>query len=71
MSYTAVPYDIHLAQVYLGLDFLQPLVAAMMHKQPERRPTAESALRQFREISRGRKESELCKWKFMRNKFLE
>ena len=59
MSHAAVPHHVHPIQVYLGLDFLQPLVTAMMHKQPERRPTAESALRQFHEISRSRRESEL------------
>ncbi|THH15986.1 hypothetical protein EUX98_g9373 [Antrodiella citrinella] len=43
-------YEVNLLQVYHGLDFLQPLVTAMMREQPERRPTAEAALRMFNDI---------------------
>ncbi|THH20215.1 hypothetical protein EUX98_g8621 [Antrodiella citrinella] len=43
-------YEVNFLQVYHGLDFLQPLVIAMMREQPERRPTAEAALRTFNDI---------------------
>jgi len=43
-------FDMDLLQVYHGLDFLEPLVISMTHQQPERRPTADAALRMFFEI---------------------
>ncbi|THH20527.1 hypothetical protein EUX98_g8563 [Antrodiella citrinella] len=41
-----------LGHTYLGLSFLEPLITAMMHVQPERRPTASVALRMFSDIRR-------------------
>ncbi|TCD66664.1 hypothetical protein EIP91_001082 [Steccherinum ochraceum] len=46
-------YEMEFLQVYLGLSFLEPLVSALTHSQPERRPTAESALRMFHDIHQG------------------
>ena len=46
-------------QVYLGLQFLEPLISAMMHRQPERRPSAVVALRMFHDIYRGLSQIEL------------
>ncbi|TCD66663.1 hypothetical protein EIP91_001081 [Steccherinum ochraceum] len=43
-------YEKEFVQNYLGLEFLKPLVAAMTSLQPERRPTAESALGMFHTI---------------------
>ncbi|THH15510.1 hypothetical protein EUX98_g9455 [Antrodiella citrinella] len=40
------------SQTYHGLSFLEPLITAMMHAQPERRPTASAALRMFSDIRR-------------------
>jgi len=52
-------YDMDLVQVYHGLDFLEPLILAMTHQQPERRPTADSALRMFFDIRRNMSRSQL------------
>ncbi|KAH8103569.1 kinase-like domain-containing protein [Cristinia sonorae] len=49
-------YESDLLQVYPELRFLRPLVSAMMQRQPERRPTAEVALRMFHDIRRTSKE---------------
>ncbi|THH17231.1 hypothetical protein EUX98_g9169 [Antrodiella citrinella] len=45
-------YETGFLQVYHGLNFLEPLVTAMMQPQPERRPTAEAALAIFQGIIR-------------------
>ncbi|THH20523.1 hypothetical protein EUX98_g8567 [Antrodiella citrinella] len=55
-------YEISFLQVYLGLDFLQPLIFAMTDRQPERRPTAEAALRMFYDIRRSLNPS-LLRWR--------
>jgi len=52
-------YEMSFLQVYHGLDFLEPLVVAMTQEQPERRPTAEAALRMFNEIRRNISRSQL------------
>ncbi|THH16777.1 hypothetical protein EUX98_g9249 [Antrodiella citrinella] len=46
-------YEDDLLKVYHGLDFLEPLITFMTLSQPERRPTAEAALRMFYDIRRG------------------
>ncbi|THH21618.1 hypothetical protein EUX98_g8323 [Antrodiella citrinella] len=45
-------YESQILQTYHGLSFLEPLIAAMMLVQPERRPTASAALRMFSDIRR-------------------
>ncbi|KAH8100828.1 kinase-like domain-containing protein [Cristinia sonorae] len=51
-------YEVDLLQQFSNLDFLQPLISAMMDTQPERRPTAEAALMMFHNIRTGSKHDE-------------
>jgi len=46
-------YEEEFLQKYFGLEFLSPLISSMLQYQPGRRPTAEEALRMFREICSG------------------
>ncbi|THH21616.1 hypothetical protein EUX98_g8325 [Antrodiella citrinella] len=55
-------YETAFLQIYLGLDFLQPLIFAMTDRQPERRPSAEAALRMFYDIRRSLNPS-LLRWR--------
>ncbi|KAH8103562.1 kinase-like domain-containing protein [Cristinia sonorae] len=43
-------YQVEVLQKFSNVDFLRPLVTAMTDKQPERRPTAEAALKMFQSI---------------------
>ncbi|THH16194.1 hypothetical protein EUX98_g9342 [Antrodiella citrinella] len=58
-------YEKDLTQIYHGLDFLEPLILAMTQQQPERRPTAEVALRMFYEIRRNMNRTQLP-WRLRR-----
>lgn len=49
-------------QKYYGLEFLEPLVRAMTHLQPERRPTAEDAVLMFQSI-RTNLDTSLLRWR--------
>lgn len=42
----------HISEKYFRVEFLGPLIAAMTHKDPQARPTAQAALHQWRQIRR-------------------
>ncbi|KAI0077229.1 hypothetical protein K474DRAFT_1596436 [Panus rudis PR-1116 ss-1] len=44
-------YQEEFVEKYHGLEFLEPLISSMMHPQPNRRPTPESAQQLFKDIS--------------------
>ncbi|KAH9949303.1 kinase-like domain-containing protein [Amylocystis lapponica] len=55
-------YDKEFLQKYHGMDFFQPLIAAMKNIEPPLRPTAEAALAMFEEICTGLQPS-LLRWR--------